>query len=215
VVKVTAWAHSIQISTHVRIDVSIQIGMPRAPAHRPGPTRRGVAKPHTQQADRKVLVRSPSLRKQPPTMSPSSPSDVSPPQHLSVVGAFKAAPTLVKVLAASFYLPALLLLVESVRLALFFGPEPDGNAVHVIYSIVYVLVGLVLALVGFLLGKGIARGARGTWVLALVLTVIALLACLQSLVGSVTVFAILNAIVMVALLGLLLTPVVRRHCTKK
>ena len=147
-------------------------------------------------------------------MSLNATSNGSPPQHLSIVGAFKAAPTLVKVLAASLYLPALLLVVDSVRTAIEFHAEVDGGFA-VIASFVAVLVGLVLALVGFLLGKGIARGARGTWVLALVLTVIALLACLHSLLGYVSVYVILNTIVMVALLGLLLTPVVRQHCTKK
>src|SRR6185503_13191064 len=122
---------------------------------------------HTQQPDRKVPVRSTILRKKPPTMSLSATSDGPPPQHLSIVGAFKTAPTLVKVLAAGFYLPALILLLESVRSAIVFqidnvAAEPDGGFLA-IFIFVYVLVGLVLAMVGFLLGKGIARGAHGTW----------------------------------------------------
>ena len=143
-------------------------------------------------------------------MSLNATSNGSPPQHLSIVGALKAAPTLVKVLAASFYLPALLLLVESVRMYTVIDIQNDYG-----YSLIYAFVTFVLAMVGFLLGKGIARGARGTWLLALVLTVIALLACLQSLLGYVSVYVILNTIVMAALLALLLTPVVRKHCTKK
>jgi hypothetical protein len=42
---------------------------------------------------------------------------VAPPPKLSIVGAFKAAPTLVKVLTASFYLPALHMLVTAVVIA--------------------------------------------------------------------------------------------------
>ena len=148
-------------------------------------------------------------------MSIDTPSEVSPSQKLSIVGAFKAAPTLVKVLAASFYLPALLLMLESVKIASMSDPALPDSGLAEIFGFVGLLGGIALALVGFLLGKGIARGARGTWVLALVLTVIALLACIQSLVGYTSVFAILNMIIMVALLALLLTPVVRQHCTKK
>jgi hypothetical protein len=76
-------------------------------------------------------------------------------------------------------------------------------------------LGLVFAVIGFLLGKGIARGARGTWLLALVLCGLAVVSVVMTLLGTVTVGSIVNLVIFVGTAALLLTPVVRQHCTKK
>ena len=151
-------------------------------------------------------------------MSVSAPSEVSPPQKLSIVEAFKTAPTLVKVLAASFYLPALLMLgyaflvAAGVALAV---AAFDSSAMGTALAAYVLVLGLLCAMVSFLLGKGIARGARGTWIVAVVLYGIALLLSLLSILADVTVTSILDLVISVATLALLLTPVVRLHCAKK
>jgi hypothetical protein len=64
---------------------------------------------HLPGAARKSIARS-SHQKGSPTMSFDTLPVVAPPSKLSIVGAFKAAPTLVKILVASDYLGALLML---------------------------------------------------------------------------------------------------------
>ena len=142
-------------------------------------------------------------------MSLNAQPDVAP-LPLSIVGAFKAAPTLVKVLAADLYLTALWILGQMTASAV----SSDGRAdAATTYGLIF--FGLVFALIFFLMGKGIARGARGMWLLLLVLNVVGVPLCIVSVREAVTVSSILNLVIGAATLALLLTPVVRQHCTKR
>lgn len=133
---------------------------------------------------------------------------------MSVVESFKAAPSLVKVLAAAFYLPSIYLLVLAIVAAV--GADtPAGPAEDTLFAWALLFFGFLFAVIGFLLGKGIARGARGTWLLALVLCGLAIVSVVMTLLGAVTVGSIVNLVIFVGTAALLLTPVVRQHCTKK
>ena len=79
----------------------------------------------------------------------------------------------------------------------------------------YVFLGVMLALISFLLGRDITHAAPGSWLLTLVLVVLALLAGVPPILSHWTVYSVLNEIVTVAVLALLLTPVVRQHYTKR
>ena len=144
-------------------------------------------------------------------MSMNTPPLAAPTPNLSIVGAFRAAPTPVKILAASMYLPALLILgltAAAVLAALGFGDNVMVTGVLVFY-------GVILALISFLLGKGIARGAWGTWMLSVVLYVVGLLSGVPLLMDGVNMTSILYMVAMIVPLVLLLSPTVRAHCTKK
>lgn len=146
-------------------------------------------------------------------MSVNSSPTMAPLPNLSVVGAFKTAPTLVKVLAASFYLSGLYLLW--LAFAAFTSPSTAAGGDNVLVGVFLSFFFVLMALVGFLLGKGIARGARGTWLLSLVLCGLALAVVVLGMLGAVTVTSIVNVVILVVTLALLLTPVVRQHCTNK
>ena len=141
-------------------------------------------------------------------MSMNNPPLAAPTPNLSIAGAFRAAPTPVKVLAASMYLPALLILGLTVLVVM-------GALGNLLVTGVLVFYGGLLALISFLLGKGIARGAHGTWLLSVVLYVIGLLSGVPLLIDGVNVASILYMVTMIVPLVLLFTPTVRAHCTKK
>lgn len=230
----------------------------------------------------------------------STASDVAPLPERSEYGAFRAAPTSVKVVTATFFLPLLLSLGQAlasiaglsghgadpdslfafnlgimndsvewwavrcagagfvlgmaltlisfllrkatargplgswlltlvpVVLAVLFALHPFLNRVDNNYpaageyafvavaeASVYVFLGLVLALISCQLGRGIAHEALSAWLLTLGLVVLALLVGVPSVLDHWTVYSILNVVITVAVLALLLTPVVRRHCAKR
>jgi hypothetical protein len=121
-----------------------------------------------------------------------------------------AAPTLVKVLAAFLYLESLLRLEEAVACAV----GLSDNSQDIMVNARLVFLALALALVPLLLGKRIARAERGPWLLTLVLTVVTLPFAFRAVVNGATVMLILHLVITVAVLALLLTPAVRRHCMK-
>jgi len=162
-------------------------------------------------------------------MSSHTAPDFAPQQNLSIVGAFKAAPTLVKALIGCLYARALLVLggyvADMLSLGDTFDTITDSSNTPALadaspsLGLVAILVGvgfaLVVGLITFLLGKGLARGARSMWLLTLVLTVVIFAFAVISVLAAATVGSILNVVITVAMLALLLTPVVRQHCTKK
>ena len=163
------------------------------------------------------------MKKGSPTVSAGTRSNVAPPQHVSVVGALKDTPILVKVLATDLHLSALWVLGLFVSVAVwgdggtgtdsFAGLANDSPEVLTGYGLIF--AGQVLAMVLFLMGKGIARGARGMWELLLVLNVLAVPFSFLHLREGATVITIVNVFITVATLALLLTPVVRRYCAKR
>ena len=135
---------------------------------------------------------------------------VAPRQNLSTLGG-QSAPSLVTGLVGFLYVEALLSLWHAVTAIV--GLSDDSRDIMVNARVVF--LGLALALIPFLLAKGIARDAPGTWLLTLVLAVVALAFDLPSLLAGATLSSISSVAVMVAVLTLLLTPAVRRHCTKR
>ena len=135
---------------------------------------------------------------------------VAPRQNLSTLGG-QSAPTLVTALVGFLYLDVLVSLWQAVTAIV--GLSDDSRDIMANARVVF--LGLALALIPFLLAKGIARGAHGTWLLTLVLAVVAFSFELRSVLAAVTLSSILSVAVMVAVLTLLLTPVVLRHCTKR
>lgn len=144
-------------------------------------------------------------------MSLSPLPDVARSLKLSTAGAFPTAPTLVKALVAFLYLEALLRLGEAVPTMV--GLSDDSRDIMVNARVVF--LGLALAVIPFLLGKHIARVARGMWLLTLVLGAARLPFVFLAVPDGVTVILILHVVIPVAVLALLLTPSVRRHCTKR
>ena len=78
----------------------------------------------------------------------------------------------------------------------------------------WLLLGLALAWISCLLGEGVARGMLGSWRLMLVLVVLALLVSILAVLAYTTVYSLVSVVVTGATLAVLLTPVVRQHCTK-
>lgn len=74
--------------------------------------------------------------------------------------------------------------------------------------------GLVLAWMSCLLGRGLARGGQASWLMTLVLVALAFLMGLLSVLAYTTMYSIVNVLITVAVMALLFTPVVRRHCTR-
>ena len=144
-------------------------------------------------------------------MSPSAPPEVAPPQKPSIAGAFQCAPTLVKALAASLYLQALLRLGEA--FAVMPGLGDDSSDVMANARVAF--LGLALALIPLLLGNGVARGWHPAWLLTLVLVVVEIPLDLPSVRTDMTVISILNVLIPVVVLALLLTLFVRQHFTKR
>jgi hypothetical protein len=147
----------------------------------------------------------------------SVPPDAAPSRQPPIVGGFRfAPPTLVRVLVATMYLPALCSLGMAVMAA---RVEHDRYNLQMIAAAVLVVSGLVLALISFALGRGITHGSHDIWQLTVVLVVLVLLAFLAWVLPfwSVSIWAAVAATIVVsaipvAVLALLLTPVVRQHC---
>jgi len=121
----------------------------------------------------------------------SAASEVAPRPKRSVHGAFRAAPTSVKILTATFFLPLLLSLGEALAAIAGLsgqGTDPDSlfafNLGIMTDSVEWwavrcagagFVLGLALVLISFLLGKATARGPLGSWLLTLVPFVLAIL----------------------------------------
>ena len=138
------------------------------------------------------------------------PSEVTQPEERSVVRAFLTAPMFVKVLAGSLYLSALLAAVQ----ALFAGMQLGGSPViGPMASPTAITIAALWALISFFLGEGVSRGSHRTWILTLVLSGLWLL-------YDFVVWSSLysrnrpQTVITVAILALLFSPAVRRHCTR-
>ena len=141
---------------------------------------------------------------------------VTPPPALrrpSILAAFAAAPTLVKLLAAILYAIGLLTLIQVAQLMVAGGrvvPQDRLPAAMADLSAVVVAVVLVV------LGWGITRGVFGSWLVALILTVLFGAQLVRLTATAATgVRTALTAVAVLAVLALLLTPAVRHHCAKK
>ncbi|MEO8556034.1 MAG: hypothetical protein ABI474_05135 [Actinomycetota bacterium] len=137
------------------------------------------------------------------------------PQKPSILAAFQTAPMLVKVLASVLYGVGLLTLIQMASFVAdwrLIGPNDHVAAV------VSGLPGLVVALLLLLLGRGITRGAYGSWLATLIFAVLLIvqrvLWILPTVTGSWT-RTVLMVGVALAVLALLLTPAVRQHCPKR
>ena len=146
------------------------------------------------------------------------PPNAPPPRQPSFVGDLQPArPTLVRVLVASLYLPALMPLGLVAWTVAAVPNQPLSVAVPSL------IIGLALAMIAFFLGKGIARGSHTMWVVILILSAIGAVQALPALlmlpffleggVGLVGIVAVSLAIPVVVL-ALVLAPTVRQHCTK-
>jgi uncharacterized membrane protein YcfT len=76
-----------------------------------------------------------------------------------------------------------------------------------------VTIAALWALISFFLGEGIVRGSHRTWTLTLVLSGLWLLYDLAEM-SSLYSRSRLQTVITVAVLALLFSPAVRRHCTK-
>ena len=138
------------------------------------------------------------------------PSEVAQPQESSILGAFLTAPTLVKVLTGSLYLSALLAAVQAISAAMQLGSSP---LIGPMASRAGVTIAALWALSSFFLGEGIVRGSHRTWTLTVVLSGLWLLYDLAEM-SSLYSRSRLQNVITVAVLALLFSPAVRRHCTK-
>ena len=143
-------------------------------------------------------------------MSVNAPSEVTQPEKSSVVRAFLTAPTLVKVLTGSLYLSALLAAVQALFAGMQLGSSPPIGPMA---SPAGVTIAALWALISFFLGDGVVRGSHRTWTLTLVLSGLWLLYDLAE-VSSLYSRSRLQTVITVAVLALLFSPTVRRHCTK-
>ena len=134
-------------------------------------------------------------------------------QKPSVLAAFQTAPTLVKVLASILYGVGLLTVVQWALVVAkvgLFSPAARGTA------IVADIFALVVALISLLLGKGITRGSYVSWLLTLIFTVLGIVQSVLWILSAVAdTRTVLILGIAVAVLSLLLTPAVRRHCPKR
>ncbi len=147
----------------------------------------------------------------------SVPPDAAPPQQPSIVGDLQfARPTLVRVLVASMYLPALTCL-GMVAATMAGSNQPLSGAVPLVLS------GLVMALIAFVLGKGIARGSHAIWVVTLILAAISVVQSLPALLllpwfaeegAGLVAIVVWGVVTPVVVLALILTPTVRGHCVR-
>jgi hypothetical protein len=144
------------------------------------------------------------------TMSVNVPSEVTQPVKGSVVRAFLTAPMLVKVLAGSLYLSALLAAVQALFAGMHLGSSP---VIGPMASPAVVTIAALWALISFFLGEGVVRGSHRTWILTLVLSGLWLLYDFAE-VSSLYSRSRLQTVITVAVLALLFSPTVRRHCTK-
>lgn len=143
-------------------------------------------------------------------MSVTAPPEL---QKPSILAAFKAAPTLVKALAAILYAIGLLTLVQVAQVMVVGGLVVPQDRLPAAMSN---LSAVVVAVFSVVLGWGITRGVFGSWLLTLIVTVLFgtqwVVWMFTAATGLRTVFAVGVA---VAVLALLLTPVVRQHCAKR
>jgi hypothetical protein len=134
-------------------------------------------------------------------------------QKPSILAAFRAAPTQVKVLAAILYAIGLLTLIQQAQWMMAgvrVVPQDRLPAAMAVLSAVVVVVVLVV------LGWGITRGVFGSWLLTLIGTVLfGAQRVLWMLTAATGVRTVLAFGVAAAVLALLLTPVVRQHCAKR
>jgi len=143
-------------------------------------------------------------------MSVNVPSEVTQPVKSSVVRAFLTAPMLVKVLAGSLYLSALLAAVQALFAGMQLGSSP---VIGPMASPAAVTIAALWALISFFLGEGVVRGSHRTWILTLVLSGLWLLYDVAEL-SSLYSRSRLQTVITVAVLALLFSPTVRRHTTK-
>ncbi|MEP7036257.1 MAG: hypothetical protein ABI662_10075 [Dermatophilaceae bacterium] len=134
-------------------------------------------------------------------------------QGWSILAGFQTAPTLVKVLASILYGVGLLTLVQLAMVVADVGlvsPRVRGMAMAAD------LFAVVVALISFALGRGITRGSFVSWLVTLICTALGIIQSVLWILVTVTdtrtalIFA-----VALAVLALLLTPAVRRHCPKE
>jgi len=141
---------------------------------------------------------------------------VTPPPALqkpSVLAAFTAAPTLVKVLAAILYAIGLLTLIQVAQLMVAGGRVVPQDRLPAAMAD---LSAVVVAVVSVVLGWGITRGVFGSWLLTLIVTVLfGAQRVLWMATTATGVRTVLAAGAAVAVLALLLTPAVRQHCAKR
>jgi len=120
-----------------------------------------------------------------------------------------------KVIVAFLYLEALLRLGEAVTITT--GLSDDSRDIMTNARVVF--LGLTLALIPFLLGKHLARGVGGLWLLTLaVLAVLDFGFALESVLGDVSALSILHVVLPLAVLAALarlFAPIVRRHCAQR
>jgi hypothetical protein len=138
------------------------------------------------------------------------PSEVGQPEKNSIVWGFLTAPTLIKVLAGSLYLSALLAVIQT----LFAGLQRwGGPPVGPVASPAGVGIAAMWALISLLLGTGIARGSHRTWTLTLVLSGLWLLYDISRMFSLYSRSRV-QTVITVAVLALLFNPNVRRYRTR-
>lgn len=137
-------------------------------------------------------------------------------RRASILAAFAAAPTLVKLLAAVLYAIGLLTLIQVAQLMVAGGRVVPQDRLPAAMADLFAVVVAVVLLV---LGWGITRGVFGSWLVALILTVLfgaeRVRWIATATTGVRTALAAVLAVLAVAVLALLLTPAVRHHCAKK
>ena len=138
------------------------------------------------------------------------PSEVTQPQESSILRTFLTAPTLVKVLTGTLYLSALLAAVQALFAGMQLGSSPPIGPMA---SPAGVTIAALWALISFFLGEGIVRGSHRAWTLTLVLSALWLLYDLAEM-SSLYSRSRLQTVITVAVLALLFSPAVRKHCTK-
>ena len=120
---------------------------------------------------------------------------------------------MVRVLASILYGVGLLTLIQLAIVVVDVGlisPGARGAAM------VADLFAVGVALTSFVLGRGITRGAFGSWLWTLIFTVLGIVQCLLWVLADVMdIRTVMIAGVAVVVLALLLTPAVRRHCPKR
>jgi len=138
------------------------------------------------------------------------PSGVAQPQDSPILRAFLTAPTLVKVLTGTLYLSALLAAVQALFAGMQLGSSP---LIGPMASPAGVTIAALWVLISYFLGEGIVRGSHRIWTLTLVLSGLWLLYDLAEM-SSLYSRSRLQIVITVAVLALLFSPAVRRHCTK-
>ena len=135
------------------------------------------------------------------------------PPRTSILAAFRSAPTMVKVLASILYAVGLLTVLQEAMVVADVGLiSPAARGVAMVAD----LFALVVALISFLLGRGITRGSYASWLLTLIFTVLGIVqSVLWILIAVADTRTFLIVGVAAAVLALLLTPAVRRHCPKR